>query len=161
MTEVYIGLGSNLGDKKQNIEEALEYIKEKCEILKISSLYETEPVGYKDQDWFLNGVVKIGTHVGPQELLGFILLIEKRLGRVRTIKNGPRIIDLDILFYGNEIINEPNLIVPHPRLHERGFVLVPLQEVAPDLMHPIFRKTIQELLSNLGDEKVVTKILRP
>lgn len=145
MVKVYIGLGSNLGDKGENLKKAVDLLKEKCKILKSSSLYETEPVGYKEQGWFLNCAIEIKTNLNPQELLEFLLLIEKRLGRVRAIKNGPRTIDLDILFYDNKIINENNLIVPHPRLHERAFVLEPLNEICPNFVHPVLKKSINKL----------------
>jgi len=141
----YIGIGSNLGNRGKNMEEAITLLKEKCGILKSSSIYETEPVGFKDQYWFFNCVVKVDTNLKPIELLDFLQSIEKRLKRVKTIKNGPRTIDLDILFYGDEIINNGRLIVPHPRLHERLFVLIPLKEIAPDLMHPVLKKTILQL----------------
>lgn len=155
MIKVFIGIGSNLGNKEENIRKAIELTKEKCKILKISSLYETEPVGYKEQDWFLNCAVEIVTELNPHELLKFLLLIEKILGRIRTIKNSPRTIDLDILFYGDKIINENNLIVPHPRLHERLFVLEPLKEICPHFIHPVFNKSVNELHSLVNKLEVV------
>lgn len=147
MADVFIGIGSNIGDREENIRKAISLIKEKCKILKMSPLYETEPVGYRKQGWFLNCAVKVKTDLKPQKLLEFLQSIEKRLGRVRTIKNGPRTIDLDILFYGKKIINEDNLIVPHPRLHERLFVLEPLNDICPDFVHPILKKSIKGLYS--------------
>ena len=155
MVKAYIGIGSNLGNKEENIRKAIELIKEKCKILKVSSLYETEPVGYKEQDWFLNCAIEIETKLKPQELIKFLLLIEKKLGRIRTVKNGPRTIDLDILFYGSEIINEKNLIIPHPRLHERLFVLEPLKEVCPNFIHPVFNKSVNEIHSLVNKLEVV------
>lgn len=149
MTEAYVGIGSNLGDKEENIRKSINLMGKKCEILKISSLYETEPVGYADQEWFLNCVVKVNTSMNPEELLEFLLSIEKDLGRAKTIKNGPRTIDLDILFYGDKIINKNNLIVPHPRLHERLFALEPLMEISPELVHPVLKKSIKEIHSNI------------
>ena len=142
---VYIGLGSNLGDKEENIKKAITLLKQKCRILKISSLYETEPMYYKDQDWFLNCAIKIETDLTPLELFSFLQSIEKKLGRVRTIKYGPRIIDLDILFYGNKIINDDKLIVPHPKLHERLFVLEPLNEICPNFVHPVLKESISRI----------------
>ena len=151
MINAYIGLGSNLGDKEDNIKKAIDLMKEKCKILEVSSLYKTEPVGYKNQDWFLNCTVEIKINFLPHELLIFLKSIEKKLGRVKTIKNGPRTIDLDILFYGNEVIKTNNLTIPHPRLHERLFVLEPLKEICPELVHPILKKNINELISDLRD----------
>jgi len=132
MPIIYIGLGSNLGNKEENIHGAIEFIREKCEILKTSSLYEAEPVGYKDQDWFLNCVIKAETSLSPRELLRFLQSIESKLGRVLTVKNGPRIIDLDILFYNGVVVQEDDLVIPHLRLHERLFVLMPLCEIIED-----------------------------
>mgnify|MGYP001615144372 FL=1 len=145
MPVVYIGIGSNLGDKKENIRTSIELIKEKCKIIKVSSLYETEPIGYKNQDMFLNCAIKAETELKPLELLGFLQSIEKKIGRIRTIKNGPRTIDLDILFYNKKIINKEKLIVPHPRLHERLFVLGPLKEISPYFVHPALKETIKDL----------------
>jgi len=151
MTEknTYIGIGSNLGDKEKNIKKSIDLLKEKCRILKVSSLYETEPVGYTNQDCFLNCVVEIDTELKPEELLKFSQSIEKILGRIKTIKYGPRTIDLDILFYGNYIIKTKNLIIPHPRLHKRLFVLEPLNELCPELVHPVLKKSVEELKANL------------
>ena len=145
MDEIFIGIGSNLGDKEKNIRKAISLLKERCKILKLSSLYETEPVGYKNQNWFLNCAVQIKTGLKPQELLKFILSIENKLGRIRAIKNGPRTIDLDILFYGNKIIKTKNLAIPHPRLHKRLFVLKPLADICPDFVHPVLNKSIDKL----------------
>ena len=159
MVKVYVGIGSNLGDKENNIKKAIALLKEKCKALKISSLYETEPVGYKAQDWFLNCAVSLETDLKPEELLNFFQSIEKILGRIRTIKNGPRTIDLDILFYGTKIIKTKSLKVPHPRLHKMRFVLEPLNELCPKLMHPKLKKSIRYLRNNLNEEDVV-KILK-
>ena len=155
MVKVYIGIGSNLGDKENNIKKAIALLKEKCKALKISSLYETEPVGYKAQDWFLNCAVSLETDLKPEELLKFFQFIEKTLGRARIIKNGPRTIDLDILFYGNNMIKTKSLKVPHPRLHKRRFVLEPLNELCPKLMHPKLKKRIGYLRDNLKSKEAV------
>ena len=155
MINAYIGLGSNLGDKEDNIKKAIGLMKEKCKILEVSSLYKTEPVGYKNQDWFLNCTVEIKINFRPHELLTFLKSIEKKLGRVKTIKNGPRTIDLDILFYGNEVIKTNNLTIPHPRLHERLFVLEPLKEICPEFVHPILKKNINELIFDLRNTEGV------
>ena len=162
MKEAYIGIGSNLGNKAENIRKAINLIEEKCKILKASPLFETEPMYYKNQDRFLNCATKIETELKPQELLAFLLSVEKKFGRVRTIKNGPRTVDLDILFYGGEIIKSNNLIIPHPRLHERLFVLEPLKEICPDFVHPVLRKSISELYSAAHDSepvKIIHKII--
>lgn len=158
MAEVFIGIGSNLGDKEQNVRKAISFINEKCKILKMSSLYETEPVGYKEQEWFLNCAIKAETKLEPDELLDFLQSIEKRLGRAKTIKNGPRTIDLDILFYADKKINKPELVIPHPRLHERLFVLAPLKEICPDFIHPISKKSIDELYTFANNPEIVKKI---
>ncbi len=149
MHVVYIGIGSNIGDRQENISKAISLIKEKSKIIKISSIYETEPVGYKDQDRFLNLALMIRTESSPEELFGFLQSIERKMGRVKRIKNGPRIIDLDILFYDDEIINEENLKIPHPRLHERMFVLKPLMDISPDFAHPVLKKKIREMVLEL------------
>ena len=149
MARVFIGFGSNLGDRRENISKALELIKERCSIVKVSSIYETEPVGYLDQGMFLNGVLEVESKLNCRELLEFLLSIEDELGRVRTIKDGPRTMDLDILFYGDSIIEEEDLIVPHPRLHERKFVLEPLNELDSEFIHPKLKKSIKELFSKV------------
>jgi 2-amino-4-hydroxy-6-hydroxymethyldihydropteridine diphosphokinase len=153
---VYLGLGSNLGDKAGNCLRAFEGISASSHthIQAVSSLYKTEPIGYRDQDWFINCVAKASTTLLPLPLQRFLQGIEKEMGRIKTFAMGPRLIDIDILFYGAEVVDEAGLIIPHPRLHERGFVLVPLAELAPGLSHPILKKTIDELLQNIGEEGV-------
>jgi 2-amino-4-hydroxy-6-hydroxymethyldihydropteridine diphosphokinase len=146
MAIAYLGLGSNLGDREANIESALEMLGQEARILKVSSLYETEPVGYKDQPWFLNCVCLIETDLSPQALLDSAKTIEKNLGRKPTRRFGPRLIDIDILFYDDLILDAPDLTIPHPRLAERAFVLVPLKEIAPNLVHLLSGLTIKELL---------------
>jgi 2-amino-4-hydroxy-6-hydroxymethyldihydropteridine diphosphokinase len=146
MVTVYLSLGSNLGDRKKNIASALEMLGQEAWILKVSSLYETEPVGYKEQPWFLNCACSIETGLTPQALLELAKTIEKKLGRKPTLHFGPRIIDIDILFYDDLILDSPDLVIPHPRLTERAFVLVPLKEIAPNLVHPLLDLTIEELL---------------
>ena len=158
MTDVYLGVGSNLGDKQENIRKALELLQEQCEVRAVSSLYNTEPVGFADQDWFLNGVGKIETELAPADLRSFLRSIEERLGKKSIRKNGPRTIDLDILFYGTRTINEVGLTIPHPRLHERLFVLAPLEEICPDFVHPLLNRSVRELKSGLKDEHQVEKL---
>ncbi len=156
MPVVYLGLGSNIGDKQGNITSALCRISEICEVKKKSRMYLTEPVGNIEQDWFLNCVVEIQTEIEPKHLLSSFKSIERKLGRAKNVKNGPRIIDIDILFYGNNIVNTKNLVIPHPLLHERLFVLQPMIDLNPDFIHPVLKKSIQELYKNhLGEEKVL------
>lgn len=133
--KIYLGLGSNLGDREKNLEKAISEISEFASVVLKSSVYESKPVGYTDQDDFLNMVIEIESELAPRELLGKLLQIESNLGRVRTIKNGPRTIDVDILLYGDLSLNEEDLIIPHPRMNERNFVLIPLSEIAPELFN--------------------------
>lgn len=145
--KAFLGLGSNLGDRQYYLEEARQQLSAhpSVQILRVSSLYETEPVGYHDQGWFLNQVVEVKTTLCPEELFLITQGIENKLGRKRLIHWGPRVIDLDILLFGNRDINTPDLIIPHPRMYERQFVLVPLSEIAPDLLHPDGISTQQHL----------------
>ena len=131
MTVAYLGLGSNLGNRQENIKKAITLVGslKNTTVLKVSSLIETEPAGGPPQGKFINGAMKIETLLPAAELLKAVKHIEETLGRVKTIKNGPRVIDIDILFYGDEVINKKHLTVPHPRIHERPFVQVPLSEI--------------------------------
>lgn len=160
LSTIYIGLGSNLGNKKENIQQALKLLNEMegISVIKVSSFYETEPVGYEDQDWFINAVAQIETLLSPQELLKIFKDIEQKLGREQSLRWGPRKIDLDILFYDDIIYKTDDLEIPHPRLHERAFVLVPLAEIDKELMHPVYNKSIGDLLSELDTTKKVAKI---
>lgn len=150
MTIAYLGLGSNLGDRKQNLAQALELVSQQVAVEQLSSIYETEPVGYKQQPLFLNAVCRIFTKLSPEQLLGLAKGIEAKLGRIPSFHNAPRLIDIDILFYGDEVVSSRELTIPHPHLAERAFVLVPLAEIAPGLIHPENGKTIRELLNKLG-----------
>lgn len=147
--EIFLALGSNIGDRLENIKNAIHYLEEKITILKVSTIIETEPYGVLDQPKFLNCVLKGNTNLKPQELLSFVLGIEEKMGRKRTIKWGPRNIDIDILFYESLIIENENLKIPHPELHKRAFVLIPLCEIAPDFIHPVFNKTMMNLKNEL------------
>ena len=152
---VYICTGTNLGDRIANLTFARNSLSERARLLKISSYYETEPVGFIDQPWFLNQVIELQTRLTPIELLSLCLEIEKSLGRVRTFQNAPRVLDLDILLYGDVILNQENLVLPHPRLTERKFVLEPLVEIAPDVIHPILQKPMHFLLQECKDPSEV------
>jgi 2-amino-4-hydroxy-6-hydroxymethyldihydropteridine diphosphokinase len=154
---VYIGLGSNLGDRAANLQKALQRISGLLCIEAVSSIYETEPVEYEDQDWFLNMAVKGSTRLFPQALLEHLQHIESVLGRQRDIDKGPRTIDLDILFYGDAVISNGQLTVPHPHLPERAFVLAPLAEIAPGLVHPVLRTNMAALLAAVVCHKQVVK----
>jgi len=156
----YIGIGSNLGEKLENCLRAVEAIGSDARncLVRCSRFYRTEPMGKKDQAWFINGVAAVETAMGPRELLEFLLSVEKEMGRARKERWGPRIIDLDILFYGDRVLNEEGLQIPHPRLHERRFVLVPLKEIAPGLVHPVFHRTVSQILGELDAEEKVSPI---
>jgi len=147
----YIGLGSNLGDRKKYLDDAVRLLSGMpgIETVKASSYYETEPVGNKEQGLFLNAAARIETTLSPKELLEVCQDIENRLGRVRTVRWGPRTIDLDILLFDASIIDMPELEVPHPLMHERAFVLKPLCELDPDVLHPVLKKSAKELLASL------------
>jgi len=143
----YLALGSNIGDRETNLCAAIQSISAAgIPVLRESPIYETEPVGLTDQRWFLNMVVEAETALFPMQLLTRTGKIERALGRVRTVANGPRTIDIDILLYGNAVIRTPRLEIPHPRMHERRFVLAPLADLAPALRHPLLRQTVRQLL---------------
>lgn len=164
---VYVGLGSNVGDRLANLHDAIERIsKLNLDITGVSSVYETEPVGYAEQPWFLNQVIEakirdsmseVQPAIQAESFLFDLLEIEKAMGRERTFANGPRVIDLDLLFFGALTIKdtETRITIPHPRMHARRFVLEPLCEIAPDLVHPILKKTCRELLARSDDHSRV------
>ena len=154
----YLGLGSNLGDREENLRQALTLLSLKVNLEEVSSVYETEPVGYKEQPLFLNLVCRITTNLPPEELLHFAKDIETSMGRVSSEQvNLPRPIDIDILFYDNKIMETQDLTIPHPRLHDRAFVLIPLNEIAPDLVHPKLGKSIARLADAVKGQKGVRK----
>ncbi|MBO8127758.1 MAG: 2-amino-4-hydroxy-6-hydroxymethyldihydropteridine diphosphokinase [Peptococcaceae bacterium] len=159
MSTAYIGLGSNMGDKEGQIKLALSMLDELpgTKVARVASLYRTAPIGDTDQDWFINTVARVETRLGPRRLLRSLLEIEKKLGRVRTRRWGPRVIDLDLLLYDNVRINGPDLIVPHPRLTERAFVVVPLAELAPELVLP-GGSTATELARVLAQQQDITNL---
>jgi 2-amino-4-hydroxy-6-hydroxymethyldihydropteridine diphosphokinase len=147
LKRIYLSLGSNLGDRQRNLRQAVDRLASNdMRVLHLSRVYETEPVGYKDQAWFLNQVVEAETALFPMQLLTRIGRVERELGRVRTVPNGPRTIDIDILFYGAAIVNTVRLEIPHPRMAERRFVLAPLAELAPDLRHPVTHRSVRQML---------------
>jgi len=155
----YIALGTNIGEREENLRAALDYLPDVgVDIKRVSSIYETEPVGYLDQDWFLNAVLEGQTELDALDLLRAVRVIEARMGSHKTIPNGPRLIDLDVLLYGNETLDTPELQVPHPRMLERKFVLVPLAEIAPTLRHPSWRASVTQLLANTRDRSAVKKV---
>ncbi|HYL74685.1 MAG TPA: 2-amino-4-hydroxy-6-hydroxymethyldihydropteridine diphosphokinase [Bryobacteraceae bacterium] len=155
MKTVYLSLGSNLGDREAHLAQAMERLEAAgIRIVRHSSIYETEPQDRRDQPWFLNMVLEVETDLAPLDLLAQTQKIEKELGRERTVPQGPRTIDIDILFYGSSVISTPELEIPHPRLAVRRFVLEPLAELSPNLVHPVIQKTVRELLPSTGAQVV-------
>ena len=159
MSKVFVGVGSNLGDREFLIRKAVEAMRDlpRTLVVRVSSLYDTDPVGEVDQPAFLNAAVWLETTLEPRELLWQLLLIEKRMGRVRSQRWGPRPIDLDLLFYGEETVDEPDLKIPHPEAHRRAFVLLPLVELDRDFVHPSTGESIRKLIKKLPPNPPVRK----
>ena len=149
---VYLSLGSNLDDRLANLKQAISSLPPQMTVKAKSNVYETPPWGYEDQPMFLNQVLMAETYLEPEPLLKHLKRLEVALGRKATFRNGPRSIDMDILFYDDLVLDTPSLILPHPRLHERGFVLLPLMDIAPDLVHPVMKKSVREMIAlcNVG-----------
>lgn len=158
MEHIILSLGSNVGDRHAHLDDARQHLEDAgVKILKTSQIYESEPVGYSNQDDFLNQVLIVETTQSPQELLETCLAVERKMGRVRVQKNGPRLIDIDILFYQDKILSEDSLLLPHPRIAERRFILVPLTELAAEQVHPVLEESIQELLQTCPEEHWVER----
>ena len=156
MKDIYLSLGSNIGDRALSISRAIDSLPvHGVHVVQQSSPYETEPVELRDQEWFLNGVVEVETKLTPQRLMQALLDIERSMGRLRLTPKGPRIIDMDILLFGSTIVHEPGLEIPHPRMADRRFVLVPFAEIAAGAVHPVLKKTIAELLDETPDSSEV------
>lgn len=151
---VYLALGSNMGNRLSNLKAAVLNLTPQMTVKQKSSVYETPPWGFTEQDAFLNQVVKVTTYLEPEPLLRHLKRMETALGRVPNFQNGPRVIDIDILFFDKMIINTPPLVVPHPRLHERAFVLVPLAEIEPDFVHPILQRPINKILEDVNRSEI-------
>ena len=154
MKRIILGLGSNLGDREANLKEAIRRLNEvRILVNRISPIYETEPEGVAEQPWFLNAVVDAQTRMGPRGALSCVKKIEAVMKRQRTLRNGPRVIDIDILFYQSAVIKTPDLEIPHPRFRERRFVLAPLADLSPELRDPVTHRTVADLLANASQGK--------
>jgi len=153
----YLSLGSNLGDRAGQLREAIRRLATAGRVAAVSSFYETEPVEFKEQPWFLNCAMALETSLAPMQLMTALLGIEQEMGRRRTQEKGPRTIDIDILLYGGEVVDSAEVTIPHPAMQERRFVLEPLAEIAPEARHPVLKKTVRELLAELPVGQAVRK----
>ena len=153
---VYLALGSNLDNRLANLKQAVAALSPQMEVKAKSHVYETPPSGYEEQPKFLNQVIKVKTYLEPELLLKHIKRLEVTLGRKTSFQNGPRLIDIDILFYDDLVLDTSSLVIPHPRLHERGFVLMPLMDIDPDLVHPVNKKSVREMIA-LSDTQGIEK----
>lgn len=151
---VYLALGSNLGDRLANLKQAIAALTPQMDVKAKSQVYETPPWGYENQPKFLNQVVQATTYLEPEPLLKHLKRLEVALGRKASVPNGPRSIDIDILFYDDLILNRPSLVIPHPRLHERPFVLLPLMDLAPDMVHPVRRQSVRDMAALCNTEGI-------
>jgi 2-amino-4-hydroxy-6-hydroxymethyldihydropteridine diphosphokinase len=154
----YLSLGSNMGDREFHLRDAILRLRGAGQVVSVSSLYETEPVEFKNQAWFLNCAVGLATSLTAAQLMAQILEIEKTIGRQRMQKKGPRTIDIDILLFADMVVNMPELTIPHPAMHQRRFVLAPLAEIAPEAVHPLLKRTTRELLADLPQGQIVRKL---
>ena len=154
---VYLGLGSNMGNRDEKLDRVLDLLGQRLKLEKISSVYDTDPVGNTDQPRFLNMVCQVYSRLDPTALLALAKGIERKMGRPPGKSNTPRPIDIDILLYDEQVVDTPELVIPHPRMTERAFVLIPLAEVAPDAVHPVSKKTIKELLKDIKEVQGVLK----
>jgi 2-amino-4-hydroxy-6-hydroxymethyldihydropteridine diphosphokinase len=155
----YLSLGSNVGDREKHLREAIQRLETVGRVVAVSSVYETEPVEFADQEWFLNCVVALETEKMPEQLMTALLRIEREMGRQRTENKGPRNIDLDILLVDDLVVDAPELSIPHPAMHQRRFVLEPLAEIAPEARHPVMKKSARELLDDLPAGQAVRRII--
>ena len=151
---VYLALGTNLGDRLANLKQAIASLTPQLEVKAKSQVYETPPWGFEDQPKFLNQVIKAQTYLDPEPLLKHLKRLEVALGRKESFPNGPRLIDMDILLFDDLVVDKPSIVIPHPRLHERGFVLLPLMEIAPGLVHPVNKKSVREMAETCNREGI-------
>jgi len=152
---VYLSLGTNIGNRAENLKQAITSLSPQMRVKKKSKVFETPPWGYTDQEPFLNQIVKVTTYLDPEPLLKHLKRLEVALGRKATFRYGPRLIDLDILFFDDLVLSTPILTIPHPHVHDRGFVLVPMMDIAPDHMHPVMKKSIREMIALCNTEGIV------
>lgn len=157
VSTVFISVGANIGSVRENFARAIKSIEKNSRVLAVSSLYESEPLGLQNQPKFTNAVIKVRTELSPFELLDFLQRIEREIGRKRTVRWGPRVIDLDIIFYGDLVMTTDSLTIPHPRAHERRFVLEPLLEIEPTAWHPVKNMAVRDICSGLRDSQAISR----